>query len=99
MFRWTTEFSSTLPDFGSCATTSPGGFVDGTECTTGFRLCDSRSATATDCCWPISFGTSTCGFPVETTSSTVSPLWTWFPGGGDCEMTKPTATVESGCCE
>ena len=48
---------------------------------------------AAACVWSTTFGTATCGRPVETTSATALPTSTCVPAAGFWLMTDPAGTV------
>src|SRR5262245_152115 len=52
---------------------------------------------AAACVKPTTFGTATCGGPLETTRSTALFRATCDPAVGDWLMTRPAATVVLGC--
>src|SRR5437764_807734 len=52
---------------------------------------------AAACVWPTTFGTATCGGPLETTRLTAEPLATLVPAVGLSLVTSPAATVLLGC--
>ena len=51
------------------------------------------AAVAAACVWSTTFGTATCGRPVETTSATALPVATCVPAAGFWLMTEPAGTV------
>src|SRR3954453_367804 len=48
---------------------------------------------AADCVWLTTFGTATCGGPLDTTRSTALPTTTDVPPTGDWLITDPVGTV------
>src|SRR5665647_186141 len=78
-----------VPAGGSCAVTSPAGFVDGTWSTAAFRCASLSAPTASVDCFPTREGTSTFGTPEETQILTGSPFEIRLPAIGSCLKTKP----------
>ena len=76
-----------VPPRGSCATTVPFGWVDGTRRRLGTSFAPRIAATAVARSWPTTFGTRTS--PRETRITSVDPLATLAPAAGLCERTRP----------
>src|SRR6185295_18584974 len=58
------------------------------------RFAPVIAVVAAACVRPTTFGTATCGGPLDTTSVTAEPCATCVPAAGDWLMTEPAGTVE-----
>src|SRR5262249_54818129 len=83
------------PPAGDCMLTDPLGTVvlDAIVIVPTIKLALVIAVVAAACAWPTTFGTVTCGGPLDTTRSIALPLATCVPAAGDSLITAPLGTV------
>ena len=87
--------ATSAPAAGFWLMTDPAGTVmlDAVVIAPTVRPAPVIAAVAAACVRLTTFGTATCGWPVEMTSATALPVSTWVPAGGFWLMTDPAGTV------